>query len=134
MEMINLDCLFCKIIKGEIPAKTIYEDDIVKVFLDIHPEVNGHMLIIPKKHFENLMDIEEDTLLHIQVTAKKMYDLLKEKMNVNGMTVLQNNDCAQLIKHYHLHVLPRIIDDGDLHLSKKPILKSPDDIYEILKN
>ena len=66
-----MDCIFCKIIKGDIPSYTIYEDDIVKVFLDVNPMSPGHMLIIPKKHFENLDDIDIDTLTHINKIAKK---------------------------------------------------------------
>ena len=77
-----MDCIFCKIIKGDIPSYTIYEDDIVKVFLDVNPMSPGHMLIIPKKHFENLDDIDIDTLTHINEIAKKMHILLKEKLNI----------------------------------------------------
>ena len=64
-----MDCIFCKIIKGDIPSYTIYEDDIVKVFLDVNPMSPGHMLIIPKKHFENLDDIDIDTLTHINAVS-----------------------------------------------------------------
>ena len=60
-----MDCLFCKIIKGDIPSKTVYEDDLVKVFLDINPSTNGDMLVVPKKHFENIYDIDDNLLLHI---------------------------------------------------------------------
>ena len=73
-----MDCIFCKIIKGDIPSYTIYEDDIVKVFLDVNPMSPGHMLIIPKKHFDNLDDIDFDTLTHINEIDKKMHKLLKE--------------------------------------------------------
>ena len=74
-----MDCIFCKIIKGEIPSYTIYEDEIVKVFLDISPVSNGHCLIIPKKHFENIIDIDLETLNHIDKVTKKLYPILKEK-------------------------------------------------------
>lgn len=100
------NCIFCKIIKGDIPSYTIYEDDIVKVFLDINPECIGHMLIIPKKHFENIDDIDMDTLTHIIETAKKMHILLKEKLNIDGMTIVQNNGIVQEVKHYHMHIKP----------------------------
>ena len=76
------DCLFCKIINNEIPSSTIYEDDLIKVFLDINPTTNGHMLIIPKKHHVNVMDIDEDIVSH-----------------------------ALKVKHYHIHLIPRYQDD-----------------------
>ena len=72
-----MECLFCKINKGEIPSYTIYEDEVVKVFLDINPKHNGHTLIIPKKHYKDIEDIDMDTLSHIMKIAKKMYQLLK---------------------------------------------------------
>ena len=105
-EMIKMDCIFCKIIKGDIPSYTIYEDDIVKVFLDVNPMSPGHMLIIPKKHFENLDDIDIDTLTHINEIAKKMHILLKEKLNIDGMSIIQNNGDVQEVKHYHMHLKP----------------------------
>ena len=101
-----MDCIFCKIIKGDIPSYTIYEDDIVKVFLDVNPMSPGHMLIIPKKHFENLDDIDIDTLTHINEIAKKMHILLKEKLNIDGMSIMQNNGDVQEVKHYHMHLKP----------------------------
>lgn len=101
-----MDCVFCKIINGEIPSYTIYEDEIVKVFLDINPVSVGHMLIIPKKHYENLDDIDMDTLTHINKISKKMHNLLKEKLNVDGMSVIQNNGDVQEVKHYHMHIKP----------------------------
>jgi len=107
-----MDCLFCKIVSGEIPSYTIYEDDIVKVFLDINPDANGHALIITKKHFLNIMDIDSETLAHINIIIKKMYNLMKEKLGAEGLTINQNNDCGQEIKHFHIHLLPRYKYDG----------------------
>lgn len=127
-----MDCVFCKIINGEIPSYTIYEDDIVKVLLDINPDTNGHTLIIPKKHYKNLEDIDIDILNHINSIAKKMYKLLKEKLNCNGLTIIQNNDYGQDIKHYHMHLVPRYTsDEYNLHYNKD-IVKDPKEIYEII--
>ena len=112
------DCIFCKIIKGEIPSYTVYEDEVVKVFLDINPETIGHMLIIPKKHFENIDDIDINTLTHINEIAKKMHILLKEKLNIDGMSVLQNNGCAQDVKHYHMHIKPHYINSPSLSVEE----------------
>lgn len=107
-----MDCIFCKINNGEIPSYTVYEDEIVRVMLDISPVSNGHMLIIPKAHYTNLEDISLDTLTHIMDVAKKMYSLLKEKLNVDGITLCQNNDYGQEVKHYHLHLIPRYKSDN----------------------
>ncbi len=103
-----MDCLFCKIIRGDIPSSTIYEDDIVKVILDIYPHANGHMLIVPKKHYLDINDIDNDVLVHIyKVVAPKMYKLIEEKLGALGFNLDQNNGIAQDIKHYHVHLVPR---------------------------
>lgn len=107
-----MDCIFCKINNGEIPSYTVYEDEIVRVMMDISPVSNGHMLIIPKTHYTSLEDISLDTLTHIMGIAKKMYSLLKEKLNVDGITLCQNNDYGQEVKHYHLHLIPRYKGDN----------------------
>jgi histidine triad (HIT) family protein len=127
-----MDCIFCKIVNNEIPSYTIYEDDIVKVFLDINPSSDGHMLVIPKKHFENILDIDLDTLSHINSIEKKMYMLLKEKLNVDGVTICQNNEYGQDVKHFHVHLTPRYKNDGVKinYPKEKRDLKV---IFEILK-
>lgn len=106
------DCLFCKIINNEIPSSTIYEDDLIKVFLDINPTTNGHMLIIPKKHHVNVMDIEEDVVSHaLKVIREKLYPMLKKNLGCDGLTIVQNNEYGQEVKHYHIHLIPRYQDD-----------------------
>lgn len=102
-----MECIFCKIIKGEIPSYTIYEDEIVKVFLDVNPDHNGHTLIIPKKHYINIEDIDTYTLNYIMKISKQIYDLLMEKLSPDGITLIQNNGLPQVIKHYHLHLIPK---------------------------
>lgn len=109
-----MDCIFCKIIKNEISSYTIYEDDIVKVFLDNNPDVNGHLLIIPKKHYLGLKEIDDNTLSHIMKIAKEMENLLINKLNIDGLTLIQNNGCVQEVKHYHLHLKPHYIDKQEL--------------------
>ena len=101
-----MDCIFCKIINGDIPSYTIYEDEIVKCFLDVNPESNGHTLIIPKKHYTALKDIPVETLSHIMEVAKKMETLLEEKLHYDGLRLVQNNGFIQEVKHYHLHLIP----------------------------
>lgn len=125
------DCLFCKIIKGEIPSYTIYEDDIVKVFLDISPVTDGHCMVVPKKHTENITTIDYETLTHTEKISKEIYEMMKEKLGIAGLTRIQNNGYGQEIKHYHLHLIPRYDGDGVLfnHVSN---LK-PEEVFEKLK-
>ena len=128
------ECLFCKIIKGEIPSYTIYEDEIVKVFLDINPSTNGDCLIIPKKHYTNINDIDLETLNHINKVSKDIYKLLQEKLECGGMTFVQNNDLGQEIKHYHLHATPRYPDDQVEHKFNRETLKDLEVVYNKINN
>lgn len=129
-----MDCLFCKIIKGEIPCLKIYEDDVVLAFLDINPDSDGHTLIIPKKHFTDLNDIDLDTLNNINKASKKIKKLLEEKLNCNGISLLQNNGSVQEIKHYHLHLKPYYNDKKSIEMIKHDeFIKDPKQIYELFK-
>ena len=129
-----MDCIFCKIINGEIPSKTIYEDKLVKVILDINPTTNGDMLILSKKHIENIFDIDDKLVLHIHKVAKEMYNLLKDKLSIDGLTLVQNNGHGQEIKHYHLHVTPRYTNDFVTQNSNKDILVDIEDVYDQIKS
>jgi len=129
-----MDCLFCKIINGDIPSKTIYEDELVKVFLDINPSTNGDMLVVPKTHYENIYDIDEKLIPHIHKVVKELYDMLKEKLSVDGLTLIQNNNYGQDIKHYHVHVTPRYTNDKLKVTKNEEILVSIDDVFEQIKN
>ena len=118
--------IFCKIINGDIPSYTLYEDDVVKVFLDVNPQVNGHALIIPKKHYTDLFDIDNDTLIHILEVARKMENLFKEKLGSVGLTLAQNNGSVQEVIHFHLHLMPAY--------SSKQELVNVEDVYNQIKN
>jgi len=118
-----MDCLFCKIIKGEIPCKKIYEDELVISFLDINPDSPGHTLIIPKKHYKDITDIDINTLTHIIETTKKIKKILEEKLNIDGLTLIQNNGEIQEIKHFHLHLKPYYKENKNLDIEK---------VYELL--
>ena len=120
-----MDCIFCKIINGEIPCYKIYEDDIVIAFLDINPLVLGHTLIIPKKHYQDIYDIDNDTLTHIFGVAKKLMNEYTKKLNCDGFTFIQNNGIVEEVKHFHLHLKPAY--------SNKQPSKSLDEVYELLK-
>ena len=127
------DCIFCKIMTGDIPSYTVYEDDIVKVFLDINPNTNGDLLIVPKKHCVNVLDIDEKILTHIHLLVKDMYKLLKGRLNCDGLTISQNNEYSQEVLHYHLHLTPRYKNDGCKITYDKSILKDVKEIFNLLK-
>ncbi len=127
-----MDCIFCKIINGEIPSYTVYEDEIVKVFLDVSPLSDGHSLIIPKKHFTNVNDIDLPTLTHIQEVVKKIYPKYRERLNCQGISLVQNNEYGQAVKHYHLHMIPRYEND-DMEMKSVLEKKDPKEIYDKLK-
>ena len=99
--------IFCKITKGEIPSKKIYEDDKVIVVMDVNPRSNGHVLVIPKKHYRDLLDIDEKVLNHIMKIAKEIANKLIERLNCDGITLEQNNGISQEVKHFHLHIIPK---------------------------
>ena len=106
------DCLFCKIIDGSIPSYTVYEDDKVKVFLDINPNNDGHLLVIPKEHKANLYEMDNDTLIYmLNIIREKLKPILSDKLNIDGLTISQNNDYGQEVKHFHIHVIPRYKND-----------------------
>lgn len=128
------NCIFCKIIKGEIPSMTIYEDVVVKVFLDINPTTNGDTLIVPKKHIENMLDLDDKTLSHIHKISKEIYNVLREKLNIDGLTLVQNNFYGQEIKHYHVHLIPRYKNDDVKQLSNKEILKEVKEVFNQIKD
>ena len=101
-----MDCIFCKIIAGEIPAYKLYEDEDILAFLDINPINIGHTLIIPKKHTLDIMTIDNDTFIKIVDKARDIAKLISEKLNSTGFSITQNNGKLQEVKHFHLHIVP----------------------------
>lgn len=128
-----MDCLFCKIINNEIPSEIIYEDDLVKVFLDIRPNTNGDSLVVPKKHYKDFREVDDDTLLHMNNVIKKLYPIYQEKLHCIGLTLCHNTDYGQEIKHFHIHFIPRYENDDIKYLSNKEILIDPKEVESILK-
>lgn len=108
------DCLFCKIIQGEIPSYTIYEDDKFKVILDRFPVAPGHTLIISKQHHVDIFDMPIDLAKEIYPLAQKIAPILKEVTGADGINIVQNNGEAagQAVFHFHLHLVPRKQGDG----------------------
>lgn len=107
------NCIFCKIASGEIPAATLYEDDLFRVILDLGPASKGHALILPKNHYANLYEIPDEMVGKAMVLAKKMGTALKEALGCDGLNVVQNNGEAagQTVFHFHMHLIPRYKGD-----------------------
>lgn len=112
--MTNDDCIFCKIAGGDIPSDTVYEDDLFRVILDLNPATKGHALILPKKHFANIYEIDDETLQKLIVLAKKVAVAMKDTLHCDGLNVVQNNGlvAGQTVFHFHLHIIPRYEGDG----------------------
>ncbi len=108
------DCIFCKIIAGQIPGIKVYEDDRSLAFMDINPRSDGHCLIIPKTHAPTLFDIGKEDLMGVMDTARKVALAIKTSLSPDGMLVYQLNGRAamQLVDHFHLHLVPRWENDG----------------------
>ena len=108
------NCIFCKIANGEIPSRTLYEDDDFRVILDLNPATKGHALILPREHYQNLYEIEDSTASKVLPLAKKMAVMMTEKLGCDGFNVVQNNNeiAGQTVFHFHVHLIPRYNDDG----------------------
>ena len=109
--------IFCKIINGEIPGKKVFEDDTVMVIMDVNPVSNGHCLIIPKVHYQDLYDMDIKTLNHILKIARDVSKILMEKLSCDGVTLVQNNGSVQEVKHFHLHLIPKYEGKDKVDLS-----------------
>lgn len=129
-----MDCIFCKITNHESPSWTIYEDDLVHVFLDINPSTNGDLLLVPKKHIITVEDLDNDLIIHMHKISLEMKKLLEEKLNCDGLTIVQNNGHGQDVKHYHIHLTPRYINDELTHNFDKSLLKPVEEIAKELNN
>ena len=113
-------CVFCKIINKEIPASVVYEDDTVLAILDLSQATKGHTLVMPKKHFETFLDLDNKTVSHVFSVAQNLAIKLKDKLGASGVNILNNSYPAagQSVMHMHVHVLPRYNDD-DLKIEFK---------------
>lgn len=108
------DCIFCKIVAGEIPASKVYEDEHVLAFLDITQVTKGHTLLVPKKHFRNVLDLDPETTEQVFSVLPRLAKHLKERLGAKGLNIVNNNEEAagQTVFHTHIHLLPRF-DEGD---------------------
>jgi len=109
-----MECIFCKIIDREIPAVKVLDEELVLAFMDINPSNQGHMLVAPKKHAENIFDISEGDLAAVIKGVKRCANAVEEALKAEGITVLQLNGRAsgQVVPHLHIHIIPRWENDG----------------------
>ena len=126
------DCIFCKIANGEIPSRTLYEDEKFRVILDLSPATRGHALIMPKDHASNLYELPEESAGVVMVLAKKLAVAMNERLQCDGLNLVQNNGEAagQTVPHFHLHMSPRYANDGQA-LGWVPGKAAPEDLDEV---
>lgn len=131
------DCIFCKIVAGELPSYKVYEDENTLAFLDIAPVHPGHVLVISKKHYASIEETSEDELAGIMIVVKKIGKALKEGMGYSGYNIQVNNDsvAGQIVPHIHFHIIPRKENDGlKLWAQGKYIEGEAEEILEKIKN
>lgn len=129
------DCLFCKIIDGEIPSAKVYEDEHVYAFMDISQVTKGHTLIIPKIHTKNIYEMDEDVASYLFARVPKVANAIKDAFNPAGINLLNNNEApaGQTVFHYHIHLIPRYdVNDGfGLNWKTNQDLYSSDDLQHL---
>ncbi|MGN1181499.1 MAG: HIT family protein [Faecalibacillus sp.] len=103
------NCIFCKIVNKDIPGKIIYEDEQCMAFLDLSQATYGHTLVIPKKHFSHILEVDDETLAHLMIVVKKLSKKIMDKCHAKGLNILTNTNevAGQTVHHFHIHILPR---------------------------
>jgi histidine triad (HIT) family protein len=132
--MSDPDCIFCKIVAGEIPATIIDEDERTIAFMDINPATKGHALVVTREHVRDLLEIENEDLSATMATAQRLARRMPERLGADGVNLLNNCGSAswQDVFHFHDHVIPRYNDDP-LRLPWKPAPGDPDEIAAAAK-
>ena len=122
------DCIFCRIANGEIPSNTVYEDEMVRVILDLNPGSKGHMLIIPKEHFDDLYELPDEYGAEVMRVAKKLAVAAKKALHADGINLVQNNEpqAGQSVMHFHMHVIPRYADETERIVCWTPAVSDPE--------
>ena len=130
--MKDCNCIFCKIANGEIPSTTLYEDEDFRVILDLGPATRGHALLLPKNHFANLFELDDETAQKAILVAKKMAGKMKDALGADGFNLLQNNGEAagQTVFHFHMHLIPRYENDN-AGILWEPGETTPEDMAEV---
>ncbi|MDO8553122.1 MAG: HIT family protein [bacterium] len=118
----SAECIFCKIVKGEIPSFKIYEDDATFAFLDIRPVNRGHTLVVPKNHSRNIFDSAVEDWLAVTKTVRKLAPVIEKAVKADGININMNNreHAGQVVDHLHVHIIPRFKGDGFKLWSQSP--------------
>lgn len=126
------NCIFCKLANGDIPTRSIYEDEDFNVILDMGPATKGHALILPKNHSANLYELPDEEAGKVMKLAKKIASKMKERLGCDGLNLVQNNGEAagQTVFHFHLHLIPRYEDDKQ-HILWEPTQPSDEELDAI---
>ena len=130
--MKDCNCIFCKIANGEIPSTTLYEDEDFRVILDLGPATRGHARLLPKNHFANLFELDDETAQKAILVAKKMAGKMKAALGADGFNLVQNNGEAagQTVFHFHMHLIPRYENDN-AGILWEPGETTPEDMAEV---
>lgn len=130
--MKDCNCIFCKIANGEIPSTTLYEDEDFRVILDLGPATRGHALLLPKNHFANLFELDDETAQKAILVAKEMAGKMKAALGADGFNLVQNNGEAagQTVFHFHMHLIPRYENDN-AGILWEPGETTPEDMAEV---
>ena len=126
------DCIFCKIVAGELPSETVQEDQHTVAFMDINPWTRGHALVIPRNHSTNIYEVGDEDLRHTAIAAKQLAVRVKERLRCDGVNLLNASEPAawQSVFHFHMHVIPRY-DDDPLELPVRPRQAEPDELAAV---
>lgn len=127
------DCIFCKLANGDIPTNVVYEDDTFTVIMDASPATKGHCLILPKDHYANIYELDEEVAGKAFKLAKKLATMMTEKLDCDGFNIVQNNGetAGQTVFHFHMHLIPRYKDDNQ-RIGWEPTDPSADDQKAVL--
>jgi histidine triad (HIT) family protein len=130
--MAHEDCIFCKVLAGEIPSEGVYEDEHAVAVMDINPWTRGHAVVFPRQHAADVFEIDDAELGHVAVAAKRLAAKMRDTLGCDGVNLLQSNGAAawQTIFHLHVHVIPRYEDDP-LELPTRPRPAKPEELAEV---
>lgn len=111
-------CIFCSIVNKEIPSSCIYEDDKVMAFLDLSQVTKGHTLVVPKQHYDNILECDDETLAHLIKVVKMLAVRITERLDAKGVNILNNTHEAagQTVNHLHFHIIPRFGDEDAISI------------------
>jgi histidine triad (HIT) family protein len=128
------DCLFCRIVAGELPAEIVQEDEHTVAFMDINPWTRGHALVVPRRHSRNLYEVEEGDLAATAAAARRLALRMRDRLGCDGINLLNSCEQAawQTVFHFHVHVIPRYVDDP-LRLPTRPMDVGQDELAAVAR-